>query len=202
MAPLQTDEQDVLYLAQVAAGGPLGERAAESLFKRHFRWLLRDMEQSFRFAAGISEELVLEAFARAFKAAAKFRKQAKVSTWLYTIVFHLHADHKEKTDKVKMVNDPDWDEISALIAVAHEPDTSAEQEAFAQCVDEQFVSFAIEFPECGQAMRKFYYGQCSLRDVAKLFGTSEDTMRSRMYQCRKRFRKFASECLKFLGKKL
>ena len=199
MAPLQTDEQDVLCLAQVAAGGPLGERAAELLFKRHFRWLLRDMEMMFRFASGISEELVLEAFARVFKAAAKYRKEAKVSTWLYTIVLNLHKDHKKKADKITMVNDPDWDEISALMAVAHEPYTSDQQVDFAQCVDDRFQVFAKEFPDCGEAMRKFYYGQYSLRDMAQSVGTSEGNMRSRMYQCRERFRKFSSECLQILG---
>jgi len=198
MTAPDTDDDDDLRLAQVAAGGPQAERAAKVLFDRYYRRLQAAMVARFRLDDGAAKDLAQEALIRIFKSAAGFRREAKVFTWLYQVAVNLHLDHLKRPPVEQTVDDAQWDAQVALASLRHEPDASARNEAFVQCFDRRFALFAKENPKCADAFQQVYFGQQRLRELARLLGISEDSTRRRMFECRKKLREFSNECLPLL----
>ena len=97
-----TDEQ--LMLAY--AGGDAA--AFEALYSRHkgplFRFVLRSVK-----AQAQAEELFQEVWMRAIEARARYRPEAKFSTWLYTIAHNRMVDHWRSRGLVVVSSSDDED---------------------------------------------------------------------------------------------
>src|SRR6188508_1672712 len=102
-----TDEQ--LMLAY--AGGDAA--AFEALYSRHkgplFRFVLRSVK-----APAQAEELFQEVWMRAIEARARYRPEAKFSTWLYTIAHNRLVDHWRSKGLTLVSLDVDGDDGPAF----------------------------------------------------------------------------------------
>jgi RNA polymerase sigma-70 factor, ECF subfamily len=178
---LLSDETDEALMLRYQKGEV---RAFEILLTRHRRGLYNFI---FRFVGSreAAEDLLQEAFLRVIKGAGKYERQAKFTTWLYTIARNLCVDHSRrmKHRRVQSLDAPvgtDSEGGKLLDLVASSDPGAARnavaaqlgirlQNAIAALSDEQREVFL---------MREFH--QMPFKDIAEVVGVSENTVKSRM----------------------
>jgi len=112
--PLAAVPSDAALIAAWQGGD---EQAAAQLVRRHARALAR-----FLAGAGAPEadldDVVQEAFVRAFRALGKFRGQCQFRTWLFTIGGNVLKDARRRAQRVRVV--PLGEELRARDGDPHE----------------------------------------------------------------------------------
>ncbi len=145
-----------------------------------------------------AEDIAQEAFVRAFKGLAKFRKQAKFSSWLYQIALNLCKDRlKSRSRRARSV------EESLLASVGDDPCKRAPRvlsrgeislrmnEAIASLPYLYRVSFALR-----------HLQGLSYAKVSEITGATADTIRVRAYRAREMLRELLSPVVDTYWKEL
>ena len=112
--------------ALIAAWQEGDEQAAAQLVRRHTRALARFLAGAGAPEADL-EDLVQEAFIRAFRAVNRFRGQCQFRTWLLTIGGNVLKDHGRRAARHKVV--PLDDSLTARDGNPHERAEAGEAEA-------------------------------------------------------------------------
>lgn len=189
----ETDEsnaQDVVWIRLVCDGGRAGERAFESLFRKHYPPLLRFLSRQGAESAD-AEEIAQDTFMRMRKGACSFRSESRLSTWLFKIgVNRLLEIVRKPKPPIDVVVDPPEPEPTP-------PPRNGEE--LQTCFDNAFVQYAKKYPECAEVLRCVIEHQWSGRDVASFLGRTEGATREYLRQCRKRLKSFVEPCRQFLS---
>jgi len=194
-----TVDQDHVWLQVVAAGGRDAERALEALFRKYRRPLVAFLAQR-RLDEGTAEDLVQEVFVRVVRAAASFRGEAKVSSWLFQIARNLHLDHLRKANVEDTVDEDAWQAIEHSVALAPACDAPASaQEALQECFDRGYGAFAQAYPEPAEVLQKVVQLDWSTREVAQFLQRTEGATREYLSQCRKKLKRFLEPCRDLLA---
>lgn len=195
-ASTDDDDQDRAWLAQVAGRGAEVEKGARALFEKYYRRLVGDMMRTFGLDRAIAEEMVQEGFVRAFKAAAVFRREARVFTWLYSIVANRCRDHLRSPKREDTGDDAQWGVIEAerMLIVDDGPDVEAMQ----RCVERQFALFAQRYPRHAEALAQVHFNHWTTREAAAARGCSVEAMRQYFVDCRRKIREYLEQCRHFL----
>jgi RNA polymerase sigma-70 factor (ECF subfamily) len=109
--------------ALIAAWQEGDEQAAAELVRRHTRALARFLAGAGAPEADL-EDLVQEAFIRAFRAVNRFRGQCQFRTWLLTIGGNVLKDHGRRAARHKVV--PLDEGLDGLAATGGDPHQQAE----------------------------------------------------------------------------
>ena len=129
-----------------------------------------------------AEEIVQDAFLKAFKSLGKFRKGSKFSTWLYRIVVNTSLSRvRTKTPKWNTLDEDDAGDIPAeSVHDAYHNLDSSEQKAFIQsALDELSVEDRL-------LLTLYYLNENSIEEISKITGVSEDNLKMRLHRARKR----------------
>lgn len=188
-------EQDHVWLLVVAAGGHDAERALEALFRKYRRPLIAFLVQR-RLDEGTAEDLVQDVFVRVVRAAASFRGEAKVSSWLFQIARNLHLDHVRKVNVEDAVDEDAWMAIEHNVAMA--PALATAQETLHDCFDRGYGAFAQAYPEPAEVLQKVVQLDWSTREVAQFLQRTEGATREYLSQCRKKLKRFLEPCRELL----
>ncbi len=139
-----------------------------------------------------AEDLVQETFVRAFRAAAGFRGDAALSSWLHTIarnVAHNRYWHwrRRKGDVTVSLDSP---EAAADTAAWHQTATRDERETFAHHELEQSIAQALErlAPRDRDILELRTRQHASYEAIARALGISIGTVKSRLARARERLR--------------
>jgi RNA polymerase sigma-70 factor (ECF subfamily) len=151
-----------------------GDRLAmPTLFARYrvslYRWLLRSVGD-----AALAEKLLIDVFLDVWRNAASFDGRSSVSTWLLAI-----AKTKALTERRSK---PDAVLAATVPAVSDElelPLQGSRQEVLRH-------SLARLSRKYGEIIDLVYYHGKSVKEVAQIVGTEEQTVKSRMYGARRR----------------
>jgi RNA polymerase sigma-70 factor (ECF subfamily) len=124
-----------------------------------------------------AEDVVQEAFIRAFRSIGRFRGDASLSTWLTRIAINLAIRHSNKqrrraTDSLDAL---DWEEPS------EDPPRTAHAMAIRQAV-------ADLSPKLRAAVVLFYFEGLSLDETAEALDINRGTAASRLHEARRRLR--------------
>jgi len=166
---------DERLIGQIAAGDRLAMRA---LFARHqvkvYRFVLRIVND-----AALAEDVVSETFFDAWRHAACYEGRSAVSTWLLGIARHraLDAARRRPTEPL--------DSEAAQNAI----DPARDPEAELGHKDTDAVlrgALAVLSREHAEIIDLVYYEEKSIREVAAILGTPENTVKTRMFYARKR----------------
>jgi RNA polymerase sigma-70 factor, ECF subfamily len=182
VTPVQRDDSDEALMLRYRNGEV---RAFEVLLARHrrpiFNFLLRYVGDRI-----LAEDLLQEVFLRVIKSAESYERQAKFTTWLYTIARNLCVDssRRAKHRRAASLDSPlDRDEKDGASlgdfvsdgapavdrkAIGHELRGKLEA-AIAHLVDEQREVFV---------MREFL--DMPFKEIAGVVGCPENTVKSRM----------------------
>ncbi|HPF12191.1 MAG TPA: sigma-70 family RNA polymerase sigma factor [Flavobacteriaceae bacterium] len=129
-----------------------------------------------------AEEVAQDSFIKAFEALSSYRKEAKFSSWLYSIVYRKALDRLRKNKKARtldFVEDlTEGDETQAVNGL--EQLELQERNAMIQEALEQL-------PESDAAIVSFYYYENqSVKEIAEITGLTEDNIKIKLHRSRKK----------------
>jgi RNA polymerase sigma-70 factor (ECF subfamily) len=155
-----------------------GDRLAmRTLFARYrvslYRWLLRSVGD-----AALAESLLNDVFLDVWRNASSFDGRSSVSTWLLVI-----ARTKALSVRRGKLHPKLDDELARTVAAA-----SDEPELPLQGSREEVLRYCLArlLREYGEVIDLVYYHGKSVKEVAKIVGTDEQTVKTRMYDARRR----------------
>lgn len=149
---------------------------------RYFINAYRDM--AFTIAMSVlkdeqmAEEVVQDAFLKAYNGLAKFNQRSKFGTWFYRIVTNealqrLKKNRREQINFTEEYNDEPVDE-SFLLSLDAKEQTYLINEALNRLSSNESL-----------ALRLFYLEENSLKDVAEITGWSESNIKVMLHRARK-----------------
>lgn len=177
------DQQDAVWMAEFQQGN---SRSFEKLLRRH-----RSGVYSFCFKMlgnkTAAEDALQEVFLRVVKSAPKWKKQAKVRTWIYTIARNHCIDALRKAthrktaslDQTLVQGEKEGATLSDRIADQKEalPDRGTANVRLRAMLLEAIESLSEEQREVF-VMRE--YSGMPFKEIAGIVGVSENTVKSRM----------------------
>jgi RNA polymerase sigma-70 factor (ECF subfamily) len=148
-------------------------KAFARLFARHQRPIFTFLCRSVGNDA-VAEELVQELFLRVVKAAATYRRQAKLTTWLYTMARNLCIDQARRA---KHRQAGPLDEEAARSSSAADGEQRAIDREAAARMERALATLPAEQREVFLLREQ---SNLKFRDIATIVEASESTVKSRM----------------------
>ena len=182
-----TLETDAELVRRAIAGRGQGALAEEELYRR-FRPAVARLAGSFNeLDADEAEDVVQEAFVRAFRAMASLKDHDRFSAWLFTIArnrarsyLSSRATHERAADEASREARLSGDTVPAA-------NEQMEREAALRAVRE-VIDGLREGPE-KETVRLFYLeGTLSAREIAQLMGVGKSAVTMRLERFRARIR--------------
>jgi RNA polymerase sigma-70 factor (ECF subfamily) len=153
------------------------QSAMEELFDRHEKQVYRFICRSFK-DEGLAEDVTAETFCEVWRAAAAtFKGQARVSTWLLAIARNLAISILRRKSEQAL------DESAALHLEdgADNPEVAAAKKQRDAIVAHCLSSLSASHREL---IEFFYYQDKSIAEVAELIGIPVNTVKTRMFRAR------------------
>jgi RNA polymerase sigma-70 factor (ECF subfamily) len=177
MPALNAEQQSTLVQA-VARGE---RRAFEELYAMFFRplsgYLLRMVRDS-----GLVEELVDDTFFEAWKHAARFRGDSKLSTWLFGIA-------RNRALNALRARKPAHDELDEAVVAfadsAQAPDRQASQRQTAQALASALAGLP---PDQREALELVLHQGLSYEEAAQVLRAPLNTVKTRVFHARRKLR--------------
>ena len=192
---MQSKLSDIELIDQVLAGN---QAAYADLVKRHMRFVFT---LAMRFAKGRedAEEIAQDCFIKAYRSLSSFQRQAKFSTWLYSIVYTTAMTFLRK----KRVGTDSIDDENTFIQV--ESQSSAYDVNNAENKSRSFyLNQAIEqlLPDDATIITLFYKGEQSLEEIGQALGMEANTVKVKLFRARQRLKEKLERNLKHEAKEL
>ena len=134
----------------------------------------------------VAEDLVQESFLRAFRAAAKFRGQSAVFTWLYGILLNVNRKRSRNVFRLIFTDEPPEREAEA--PAGHAP--SADADTVAVLVSGALRQLSVKHRE---VIVLHYYENMPVEDIARQMRVGSGTVKSRLHYARERLRTLLPE---------
>lgn len=179
---------------EIAARFRAGAPAAQGAILVHYRPHLYAFAYRLTRNHHDAEDLVQETFLRAFRAAARFRGEATLGTWLHTIARNLAYNRywhwrRRKGDATVSLDSPgaEGDANAWQKAIAVDERATAEEQELERCVAE-----AIDrLPERHRIILDLRIRQhASYEEIARALGVGLGTVKSRLARARERLRAY------------
>jgi RNA polymerase sigma-70 factor (ECF subfamily) len=166
---------DEVLIERIAAGD---RGAMRALFARHrlavYRWLARLLRDE-----ALAEDLLSEVFLDVWRQAAAFEARASVSTWLLAIARHKALSARRRRTEVELD-----DGVAATVAdPADDPELVVEKKSRAELLRRSLHRLP---PEQTEVIDLVYYHDKSVKEVAKIVGIPEATVKTRMFYARRK----------------
>lgn len=174
-------------LMQAYARGDLA--AFEALYARHrgtlYRFLLRSVRDPQR-----ADELFQETWSRVIAARARYRPQAKFSTWLLQIAHNLMVDSHRRQRPMA-----EGDEAEIAMAALATPEREQPDHALSDFERRRGLQRAIEqLPEEQRTVVLLRLEhELSLEEMAEVTGTGRETVKSRLRYAMNKLREVLAE---------
>lgn len=165
---------DNLYIQRIRDG----DADAFRYFIKTYRDMAFTIAMSVLKDDQIAEEVVQDAFLKAYNGLAKFNQQSKFSTWFYRIVTNEALQRLKKSKK----------ELMSFIENYHDEPAD---ESFLLSLDAKDQEYLINealnrlSSNEGLALRLFYLEENSLKDVAVITGWSESNTKVILHRARR-----------------
>jgi len=186
---MQSKYTDTELIAQSLAGN---QAAYADLMKRHQRFVFT---LALRFAKGRedAEEIAQDCFVKAYRSLAGFNREAKFSTWLYSIVYTTAMTFLRK----KRVDTSSIDDENTYIQLENQAGGMANNTA-EQKSRSYYVNQAIEqlMPDDAMIITLFYKGEQSLEEIGQAMGIETNTVKVKLFRARQRLKERLEQTLK------
>jgi len=169
----------------------------EELVRRHHRQLYNAAYRMTGNAAD-AEDLVQEAFLKAYQAFDRYRADRPFEHWMYRILTNTHIDHLRKRSKASIESLDQMIATSEGEAAREIPDLTYDPEQMAITAElEGEIQHALDkIPvEFRKAIVLCDIEGLSYEEIADILGCSIGTVRSRIHRGRKLMQKYLSEYL-------
>lgn len=182
-----------------------GDRDAFTiLVRRHktpiYNFVLRQVR-----SASAAEDLVQEVFVRVVKNASTFKHEARFTTWVYSIARNLCIDHLRKMSLRRhpsldhgptsggATGGRDGPSLSERIPDSH-PSSAADRRATSTDIGERIIAAVEKLPsEQREVFLLRELGKVPFKEIARMTGVPENTVKSRMRYALERLQEALSE---------
>ena len=178
---------DAELVCRALRSGPRGQAAEEELYRRYRPAVARLAASFGELDPDEAEDVVQEAFVRAFRALASLKEKPRFSAWLFTIARNRARSYlTSRSTHLKAAEDATRE--AALIedhvpAASHQLEREAELRAVREVIDG-----LREGPE-KETVRLFYLeGTLSAREIAQQMGVGKSAVTMRLERFRARVR--------------
>jgi RNA polymerase sigma factor (sigma-70 family) len=133
-----------------------------------------------------AEEVVQDAFVKAFQNLSSFRQKAKFSTWLYRIIYNTAISrHRQKK--------PGWQSIEEITV----PDDAMEFIAEEEQDRHKMLDTAMkQLPEEDRILLSLYYvDESSVDDLHSILGISKANVKIKLFRARKRLQELVTKTM-------
>jgi RNA polymerase sigma-70 factor (ECF subfamily) len=185
-AALSGAEADAVLVRAVAAGDA---RASRELLERH---LDRVVGLSYRLLGerAAAEDIAQDTFLRLWSRAERWRPEARLDTWLYTVARNLCLDRLRKSGRQSDAPPPD----------VPDPAPSAERQLSDAQTARRVAQEIADLPERQRSAIALVHEEgLSNIDAAEVLGVSVDALESLLARARRRLRERLTETGKFSG---
>ena len=137
-----------------------------------------------------AEEVVQDAFLKAFAALAQFQRAAKFSTWLYRIVYN--------TALTKKRSRPLLSELLPTFEMAEEPAATADGwEAVRRADQQKYLALALARlpPEDALVLTLHYLGEQSIAELCIILGKKTSAIKMQLLRSRKQLEQALTQLL-------
>ena len=192
---MQSKLSDTELIEQTLAGS---QSAYADLVKRHQRFVFT-LALRYTKTREDAEEIAQDTFIKAYRSLASFQRQAKFTTWLYSIVYTTAMTFLRK----KRVDTDSLDDEENFI--------QAESQASAYDInnaENRSRSFYLEqainqlLPDDAAIITMFYKGEQSLEEIAQAMGMEANTVKVKLFRARQRLKEKLERNLKHEAKEL
>lgn len=149
----------------------------------------RYKDRSFSLAVGIvkeavvAEEVIQDAFLKAFQSLSSFQGRSRFSTWFYRIVVNEALGRIRKKDLLRDAGEVTEITESQQHSVAETLDTLKHQE------QKRYVNTTLGRMRPGDALvlKLYYLEECSMEEIASVTGYTRTNAKTMLHRARKRF---------------
>lgn len=133
-----------------------------------------------------AEEVVQDAFVKAFQNLSSFRQKAKFTTWLYRIIYNTAISrHRQKK--------PGWQSIEEMTVPDHVLEFVAEEEEDRHKILENAMQ---QLPEEDRVILTLYYvDESSVEDLHSILGISKANVKIKLFRARKRLQELVTKTM-------
>ena len=129
-----------------------------------------------------AEEVVQDAFVKAFNGLAGFRQQARFSTWLYRIVYNTAISRK----RLKGIPQRSLEELPAFERTEDEPGDDEDQHIMLEKALEKL-------PDDEKVLVTLYYlDESSIEDIHAITGLSKANVKIKLFRARKKLQELVT----------
>jgi RNA polymerase sigma-70 factor (ECF subfamily) len=163
------------------------QAALRALFLRHQNRVFRFIQRIVRNEA-VADELTNEVFLDVWQHAPSYEGRSSVTTWVLAMA------HNRAVSALRKRREEAWDEDEAQ----HIPDSADNSEVVVQKADKgRLLRQCLDAlpPDQREIMDLVYYHERSIAEVSQILGLPEGTVKTKMFNARKRL----SELLKERG---
>lgn len=195
--PPKQDQQEALWLQQVARGGSAANAALHSLQLAYNRSRFIPMLWKRGFSKHEREDILQEIWLAVFRSAGTFRPGATPSPWLCRIATN-KADDALRQHYRKDMKNVSLDEESAATETAGEAHLSVQPVSRMtgdECVRSALDRFAEKHPEEGLLLFFFHLEGWSLEQVGEYRDSTAHAACEYLRQVRLKFSPFVEHCL-------
>jgi len=195
---LQGRPSDTALVARAILGGPPGKQAEDELYRRHRTAVTRLVQSFGDLDRDECEDVVQDAFVRAFRALGTLKERDRFAPWLFTIARNRarsfltsRASHRRAAEEATR---------QTLLLGDHVPAASSalEKEVEARAVRD-VIEGLREGPE-KETVRLFYLeGTLSAREIAQRMGVGKSAVTMRLERFRAKVKDQLTERLRQAG---
>lgn len=136
-----------------------------------------------------AEEVMQDAFVKAYRSLKDFRKESKFSTWLFRIVYNTAISKK----RLKKHNNQSIDDLSVSkeIALSREPENELFEDRKA------LLEKALQMlTEDDRVLITLYYAEeCTVEEINKVTGLSRSNIKVRLFRARKKLHEWMASAI-------
>lgn len=189
-------------VADIVARMQSGENAFEELYEKTKRYVYY-----IAISGGVSpndaEDVVQDTFVHFFKKYKEIQNPRAALAWLKRSAFGHSVDAvRKKKDALITETDENRDDLfdtNALVAPMEVPETLLDKKENARIISDILDTLPDAQKKCVIA---FYFDECKVKDIAAAFNVPEGTVKTNLYQGRKRIEKELNEFAKKHGVKV
>jgi RNA polymerase sigma-70 factor (ECF subfamily) len=177
-----------------------GDRAAFAVLVRRHKTPIYNFVLRLVRNGPTAEDLVQDVFVKVVRKAETFKHEARFTTWVYSIARNLCIDHLRKMSLRRHPSldqssgkNPDGPTLGERIANTH-PSSAADRRATSTDIGEHIIAAVEQLPnEQREVFLLRQLGKVPFKEIAKMTGVPENTVKSRMRYALERLQDALSE---------
>jgi len=191
---MQSKLTDIELIDRTIAGD---QSAYAELIKRHQRFVFT-LSQRFAKSREDAEEIAQDCFVKAYRSLSNFQKQAKFSTWLYSIVYTtaMSTLRKKRVETTSVDDEESGLQIESISS--YEPD-NVENKSRSFYLNQAIAQL---LPDDAAIITLFYKGEQSLEEIGQALNMEPNTVKVKLFRARQRLKERLERNLKHEAKEL